>query len=107
MRSSSRYRRGGGRKRPHFLALARDWAAQPQDILFAVFLKIGPHEILRGADRVCMAWWRVAVGQPLLWRYLVMAAVSMSTWWWRAAVHRGAGQCESFTGEERGFGSGL
>ncbi|CAO2176196.1 unnamed protein product, partial [Urochloa humidicola] len=40
----------------------RDWAALPGDILFAVFLLLGPREIMKGADGACSAWRRVAVG---------------------------------------------
>ncbi|CAL5010821.1 unnamed protein product [Urochloa decumbens] len=80
----------------------RDWAALPQDILLVVFLKLGPGEIIQGADLVCRAWRRVAVDEPMLWWRLKMGTVSV----WsvgrdlmqRAAIDRGAGQCEAFSG---------
>ncbi|CAO2209852.1 unnamed protein product [Urochloa humidicola] len=77
--------------------MARDWTALPQDILFTIFVKLEPHEVTRGADRVCTAWRWVAVGDPVLWRHLDMGMVALSRWRWRAAVRRGAGRCESFT----------
>ncbi|OEL19540.1 hypothetical protein BAE44_0019441 [Dichanthelium oligosanthes] len=95
MTSSSR-----GCKRPRLPSsapqAARDWAALPQDILFAVFLKIGPREIFWGADGVCKAWRRVTVGEPLLWRRLDLGTVPLRWWRWRDALRRGAGRCESF-----------
>jgi len=81
---------------------ARDWAALPQDILLAVFLKLGPLEIMQGAELVCTAWRRVAVDEPILWRRVDMGTVT--TWsaagraMARAAVDRGEGQCEAFSG---------
>ena len=55
---------------------ARDWAALPQDILLTVFLKLGPCEIMQGAELVCTMWRRVAVDVPLLWRSIDMGTVS-------------------------------
>ncbi|XP_062196356.1 putative F-box/LRR-repeat protein 22 isoform X2 [Phragmites australis] len=82
---------------------AMDWAALPHDILFAVFLKLGPREIMRGADLACTAWRRVAVDEPKLWSCVDMGTVRQwSTGRWRAtartAVDRAAGQCEAFSG---------
>jgi hypothetical protein len=84
----------------------RDWAALPGDILFAIFLVLGPRVIMEAADRVCLAWRRVAVGEPKLWRCVDMGKVrrwsSTTKPPWRAtaraAVHRAAGQCEAFSG---------
>ncbi|CAL5007786.1 unnamed protein product [Urochloa decumbens] len=83
----------------------RDWAALPGDIVFAVFLVLGPREIMEGADRACSAWRRVAVGEPKLWRCIDMGKVwqwSSTTKPWRAAaraaVGRSAGRCEAFSG---------
>ncbi|CAO2176198.1 unnamed protein product [Urochloa humidicola] len=75
----------------------RDWTALPQDILFTIFLKLEPQEILRGADRACTAWRCVAVGDPMLWRHLDMGTVALSRCWWRTAVRHGTGLCESFS----------
>ncbi|KAF8775015.1 hypothetical protein HU200_005064 [Digitaria exilis] len=72
----------------------RDWTAVAHDILLTVFLKLEPREILRGADHVCAAWRHVALGEPALWRRLDMGRADLSQC--RAAVRRGAGQCESF-----------
>ncbi|XP_066353126.1 putative F-box/LRR-repeat protein 9 isoform X3 [Miscanthus floridulus] len=81
---------------------ARDWAALPQDILLTVFLKLGPCEIMQGAELVCTMWRRVAVDEPLLWRSIDMGTVSTLSPVGRAvacaALNRGAGQCESFSG---------
>ena len=63
-------------KNPHSSAsaapAARDWASLPPDILISVFLMLGPAEIMRGAERVCAAWRRVAVDDPALWRRIDM-----------------------------------
>ncbi|TVU43217.1 hypothetical protein EJB05_09664, partial [Eragrostis curvula] len=84
----------------------RDWAALPQDILFAVFLKLGPCDIMQGAELVCTTWRRVAVDYPALWRRVDMGtAPSRSAVVERveraaacAALARGAGRCEAFSG---------
>ncbi|KAL6659443.1 hypothetical protein ACP70R_003483 [Stipagrostis hirtigluma subsp. patula] len=82
---------------------ARDGAALPRDVLFDVFLRLGPREIMRGAERACTGWRRAAVEEPALWRRVDMTAVpTLSRRRWqamsRAAVDRGAGQCEAFSG---------
>ncbi|XP_003575531.2 F-box protein SKIP19 isoform X2 [Brachypodium distachyon] len=46
----------------------RDWAALPRDVLWAVFVRAGQRELLRGAGFACAAWWRLARHEPLLWR---------------------------------------
>lgn len=81
----------------------RDWAALPHDILFAIFLKLGPCEIMQSAELVGTAWRRVAVEEPSLWRCIDMstpslrsAAVGRAVA--RAAVARSADQCEVFAG---------
>ncbi|OEL19008.1 hypothetical protein BAE44_0019973 [Dichanthelium oligosanthes] len=97
MLSSGHHR--GKRPRPSSASKApttRDWTALPHDILFTVFLELEPREVLRGADRVCTAWRRVAAGEPALWRHLDMGMVALSRRRWRAGVRRGAGRCESF-----------
>ncbi|TVU07336.1 hypothetical protein EJB05_47386, partial [Eragrostis curvula] len=88
---------------------SRDWAALPRDILFTVFLKLGPHEIMLGAELVCTAWRRFALEEPALWRCIgwddmdeltmrlrvdVEAEAAMD----RVALARSAGQCEAFRG---------
>lgn len=45
---------------------ARDWAALPRDDLFSIFLKLGPREIMLGAEFVCTTW----VEEPALWRHI-------------------------------------
>ncbi|CAO2168336.1 unnamed protein product [Urochloa humidicola] len=94
MRLSSGHSR---RKKPRLSSATRDWTALPQDILFTVFLKLEPREILRGADRASTAWRRVAVGDLMLWRHLDMGTVALSRCRWRAAVRHGTGLCESFS----------
>ncbi|TVU43208.1 hypothetical protein EJB05_09655, partial [Eragrostis curvula] len=76
----------------------RDWSALPGDILFAVFLKLGPREIMRGADKVCAAWRRGAVGEPALWRRVELTTVPEWKAMACAAVDRAAGQCEAYRG---------
>ncbi|CAL5007783.1 unnamed protein product [Urochloa decumbens] len=81
---------------------ARDWASLPPDILISVFLVLGPYDIMRGADRTCTAWRRVAVDDPDLWRRIDMGDVLPCSAGGRAvvsaAMDRAAGQCESFWG---------
>ncbi|KAK3121207.1 hypothetical protein QOZ80_8BG0648140 [Eleusine coracana subsp. coracana] len=82
---------------------ARDWAALPRDILFTIFDRLGPREIMRGAERACSAWRRGAVSEPALWRRVDLTSVPVrSTARWqamaRAAVDRAAGQCEAYWG---------
>ncbi|CAL5010844.1 unnamed protein product [Urochloa decumbens] len=81
---------------------ARDWASLPPDILISVFLVLGPYDIMRGADRTCTAWRRVAVDDPDLWRRIDMGDVLPCSAGGRvvvsAAMDRAAGQCESFSG---------
>jgi hypothetical protein len=85
---------------------ARDWAALPRDILVGVFLRLGPcHEVMLGAERVCTAWRRVAVGEPELWRYIEMTKTTVLDVSWNhrpemtsAAMDRSRGQCEAFAG---------
>lgn len=82
----------------------RDWTALPQDILITVFLKLGPREIMLGAEFVCTTWRRVAVGEALLWRRIDMGIDRISVVqparraMARAALDRSAGQCEAFWG---------
>ena len=64
---------------------------------------LGPTEIMRGAERVCAAWRRVAVDDPALWRRIDMGTeVLPFSSGGRAAVHaamdRAAGECEAFSG---------
>jgi hypothetical protein len=63
---------------------------------------LGPYEILRGADRACTAWRRVAVDEPVLWRRINMGAVLPCSAGGRAVMRvtmdRAAGQCEAFSG---------
>jgi hypothetical protein len=102
MPSSSRRHGGRHRAEPPSHSPApsepRDWTALPQDILITVFLKLGPREIMLGAEFVCTTWRRVAVGEALLWRRIDMISAfyparrSMA----RVALDRSAGQCEAF-----------
>ncbi|CAO2200875.1 unnamed protein product [Urochloa humidicola] len=81
---------------------ARDWASLPPDILISIFLMLGPYDIMRGADRTCTAWRRVAVDDPDLWRRIDMGDVLPCSAGGRAvvgaAMDRAAGQCEAFSG---------
>ncbi|GJN09475.1 hypothetical protein PR202_ga27484 [Eleusine coracana subsp. coracana] len=97
---SSSSRRRSHKKRCSLTMEARDWASLPRDILVDVFLKLGPcREIMRGAERACTAWRRVAVDEPLLWRRIdINAGSSSGLAMARAAVDRSRGQCEAFSG---------
>ncbi|CAO2209869.1 unnamed protein product [Urochloa humidicola] len=81
---------------------ARDWAALPRDVLLDVFLRLGPREVMRGAELACAPWRRAAVDEPALWRRVDMGTVRLWSPWWRemvrAAVDRGAGRCVAFAG---------
>ncbi|TVU02087.1 hypothetical protein EJB05_52453, partial [Eragrostis curvula] len=81
----------------------RDWAALPQDVLSTIFLKLGPSEIMLGAEHVCTAWRRVALEEPALWPRIgeqlgrcvgIEAEMAME----RVALTCAAGQCEAFRG---------
>jgi hypothetical protein len=103
---SSSSRRHGGRHRAeppsHSPAPSepRDWAALPQDILITVFLKLGPREIMLGAEFVWTTWRRAAVGEALLWRRIDLTSFfhPARSAMVRAALDRSAGQCEAFCG---------
>ncbi|KAF8662536.1 hypothetical protein HU200_056133 [Digitaria exilis] len=83
-----------------------DWSTLPHDILYSIFLMLGQHEIMQGAEFVCAAWRRVAVGEPTLWRRVDLAdkflwlpsSPAAESAMIRAAVDRSAGQCVSFWG---------
>ncbi|OEL19541.1 hypothetical protein BAE44_0019439 [Dichanthelium oligosanthes] len=81
---------------------ARYWSSLPRDILFVVFPKLRPREIMLGADRTCKDWRRVAVDEPTLWRRVDMGTDSLRPNGGRAmvcaAIDRGAGQCQAFSG---------
>jgi transposase InsO family protein len=106
--STCRRRRRRNRKKPPLpppapAEAARDWAALPQDILLTIFLKLGDSEqIMQGAELVCKTWRSVAVDEPMLWQRVDMGRVSMLSAggcaMGCAAIDRGAGQCESFSG---------
>jgi hypothetical protein len=88
---------------------ARDWAALPSDILLDVFLRLGPREVMLGAEFACKPWRRVALEEPSLWH-----RVGMDPWdplderfhrvyrfkggMSDVAVDRAKGQCEAFEG---------
>ncbi|KAK3122926.1 hypothetical protein QOZ80_8AG0620390 [Eleusine coracana subsp. coracana] len=79
----------------------RDWSALPRDILLCILLKLGPCEIMQGAELVCTTWPRDAVEEPSLWRHIDMGSDSVPLpvkfAVARAAVDRSAGQCEAFS----------
>ncbi|CAO2168334.1 unnamed protein product [Urochloa humidicola] len=88
-------------------AAARDWASLPRDVLSAIFLRLGPClEIMRGAELACSEWRRAAVEDPGLWQRVdihvpTLVSAGLRVGWssmLRAAVHRGAGRCEDFSG---------
>ncbi|CAN6166179.1 unnamed protein product [Urochloa humidicola] len=83
----------------------RDWAELPLDLICYVFHQLGPVELLiGGAAGVCRSWRRAARDEPELWRHLDMRGYTARCRrshvpigaLVRAAVHHGAGQCESF-----------
>ncbi|KAF8775006.1 hypothetical protein HU200_005055 [Digitaria exilis] len=76
-----------------------NWSMLPHDIVCSVFLKLPQSEIMKGPELVCVAWRRVAVHEPTLWRRIKMmdksgGNIAMV----RAAVDRSAGQCVAFWG---------
>ncbi|KAL6843132.1 hypothetical protein ACP4OV_026845 [Aristida adscensionis] len=89
---------------------ARDWAALPRDLLSAVFLRLGPREVMLGAELACTAWRRAAADEPALWRRVGVdwygwpeppdrrASVGTTIAMARAALRRSAGRCEAFEG---------
>ncbi|KAF8775018.1 hypothetical protein HU200_005067 [Digitaria exilis] len=90
---------------------ATDWAALPSDIVLDVFLRLGPHEVMLGAERLCKPWRRVALEEPTLWRRVGFDRVDYYDERWMrchysveekmllAAVDRAKGQCEAFKGD--------
>ncbi|TVU02079.1 hypothetical protein EJB05_52445, partial [Eragrostis curvula] len=91
------------------ISTVRDWAALPRDVLFVVFLKLGPTEIMLGAEHACTAWRRVALEEPSLWRCIgwrtideimqrchISVAAEMALA--RLSLARAQGQCEAFEG---------
>ncbi|CAO2205357.1 unnamed protein product [Urochloa humidicola] len=90
----------------------RDWAALPEDALLAIFSRLRHVDVLLGAELTCAPWRRIAVGNPALWRHVDINkddgpetradAEKLTPEAWmamaRAAVGRGAGQCESYRG---------
>ncbi|CAL5007789.1 unnamed protein product [Urochloa decumbens] len=84
------------------------WAVLPRDLLVEVFLKLGPREVMLGAEFACRAWRCAALEEPSLWRRVGREQPIDKTWRWvsfavesamsSAAVDRAAGQCEEFTG---------
>ncbi|KAK3121213.1 hypothetical protein QOZ80_8BG0648250 [Eleusine coracana subsp. coracana] len=89
-------------------AVERDWAALPRDILFSIFLKLGPRETMLGAEFACTAWRRVAVEEPSLWRSIGFHSIDEVIQRWVnahtetamafVALERSSGQCEAFRG---------
>nr|CAB3482401.1 unnamed protein product [Digitaria exilis] len=88
---------------------ARDWAALPSDIVLDVFLRLGPHEVMLGAEQACKPWRHVALEEPMLWRRVgldedytdkrwIRCPCSVKQQMLRVAVDRAKGQCEAFKG---------
>ncbi|KAF8775027.1 hypothetical protein HU200_005076 [Digitaria exilis] len=89
---------------------ARDWAALPSDIVLDVFLRLGPLEVMLGAELACKPWRRVALEEPTLWRHVGFDKRDYSDERWRRSCHefkenmwqvaldRAKGQCEAFKG---------
>lgn len=95
---------------------ARDWAALPRDIVLDVFLRLGPHEVMLGAEFACKPWRCVALEEPSLWRRVGMdrpcdpyaderlrqvhrRCDCAETKMRRVAVDRARGQCEAYKGD--------
>ncbi|CAO2209855.1 unnamed protein product [Urochloa humidicola] len=91
-------------------APARDWAGLPRKIVLDVFLRLGPREIMLGAEFACKPWRRVALEEPALWRRVGMDPWDLldkrlrrlrdgAEWDMKlVAVDRAKGQCEAFKG---------
>ncbi|KAM0850633.1 hypothetical protein ACQ4PT_052970 [Festuca glaucescens] len=84
-------------------APAPDWAGLPDDALLTVFKRLGASEVLLGTAVVCRNWFRVATGEPDLWRRVDLSdcfdptidMVAMA----RAAVDRADGCLEHFSAD--------
>ncbi|CAO2189460.1 unnamed protein product [Urochloa humidicola] len=86
-------------------ALARGWAALPQDALAAVLRKLDHVEILMGPGQVCRSWRRAARDDPALWRRIDMRGhadlhrrVDLCRMA-KDAIRRAKGKCEAFWAE--------
>ncbi|CAL5007839.1 unnamed protein product [Urochloa decumbens] len=91
-------------------APAKDWAALPRRIVLDVFLRLGPREVMLGAEFTCKPWRSVALEEPALWRRVGMDPWEPFDKRWRCggdraerdmklvAVDRAKGQCEEFKG---------
>ncbi|CAL5007842.1 unnamed protein product [Urochloa decumbens] len=91
-----------------------DWAALPTDILLDIFLRLGPREVMLGAELACKAWRSVALEESALWRRVGVDPWDPSLFLderWRRVIRRGLlgdmmllavdrakGQCEVFMG---------
>ncbi|XP_044429872.1 putative F-box/LRR-repeat protein 22 [Triticum aestivum] len=85
----------------------RDWPALPGDVLWVILSLVPQADALLGAGLACASWWRVAAGEPLLWRHIDLAdektySPAACQAMARAAVQRSAGRCESFRGRVDG-----
>ncbi|CAO2177950.1 unnamed protein product [Urochloa humidicola] len=91
------------------LEIWRDYSALPRNVLLDIFSRLPHADILRGVGLVCAPWRRMAVSEPVLWRQIdlsadddqILSGKNAPAHWQamsRAAVHRSAGQCESFRG---------
>ncbi|CAO2187337.1 unnamed protein product [Urochloa humidicola] len=89
----------------------RDWAALHPDILLDVFLRLGPREVMLGAEFACKPWRNAALKEPALWRRIDMEPwdllddrfrCSVEVDMWLVAVDRAKGQCQAFKGYCRG-----
>ncbi|CAO2209859.1 unnamed protein product [Urochloa humidicola] len=95
---------------PTLASPARDWAALPRSIVLDVFLRLGPREVMLGAEFACKPWRSVALEEPVLWRHVGMDPWDPFDKRWRCssdsverdmklvAVDRAKGQCEGFKG---------
>ncbi|TVU32304.1 hypothetical protein EJB05_24029, partial [Eragrostis curvula] len=80
-----------------------DWADLPEDALMTVFERLGTAELLLGASVVCRSWFRLATGEPQLWRRVDLTGcfdptIDMEAMA-RAAVDRAAGRLEHFAAD--------
>lgn len=48
-----------------------DWLCLPQEVLATIFLKLGPVEIIKSAEKVCTLWHSFSL-DPSLWKHIHM-----------------------------------
>ncbi|TVU10754.1 hypothetical protein EJB05_44300, partial [Eragrostis curvula] len=90
----------------------RDWTGLPPELISSIFHRLGPVEIMLGADKVCRSWRRAAREEPELWCRIDMCGhdglgdrgLANLGEMAADALVRSQGQCEAFWGEGTDLG---